>query len=126
MIIGTGIDITEIDRMAGLLERHGVTIWQRVLAKEEREMFDSPKRRAEYLAGRWAAKEAASKALGTGIGKVGLHDLVITKNELGAPQLTLHGHAATLAAELGITHTHVSISHSEQFAIAQVILERNG
>lgn len=123
MIIGTGIDITEIARMANLLDRHGDTIWNRILAPEEREMFDSPKRRVEYLAGRWAAKEAASKALGTGIGKVSLQDLVITKNELGAPRLTLRGYAAERAAALGATRTHISISHSEQFAIAQVILE---
>ncbi|KEO81004.1 holo-ACP synthase [Tumebacillus flagellatus] len=124
MIIGTGIDITEIERIAGLLERHGATIWKRILAPEEREMYDSPRRRAEYLAGRWAAKEAASKALGTGIGKVSLQDLVITKNDLGAPSLTLRGYAAERALELGVTSTHVSISHSDKYAVAQVILEK--
>ncbi|MBL0389301.1 holo-ACP synthase [Tumebacillus sp. ITR2] len=124
MIIGTGIDITEIERITDMLERHGVTIWKRILAPEEREMFDNPRRRAEYLAGRWAAKEAASKAFGTGIGKVGLHELIITKTELGAPQLTLRGHAAELAEQLGVTSTHVSISHSKEYAVAQVILEK--
>ena len=123
VIIGTGIDITEIGRIAKLLERQGEAMWARILAPEERRTFSNKKRQAEYLAGRFAAKEAASKAFGTGIGKVALHDLVVTNDELGAPVLTLRGYAAELAAERGVARVHVSISHSDQYAIAQVILE---
>ena len=67
MIRGIGIDITEIARIATLLERQGNAAWERILAPEERREFKSAKRRTEYLAGRWAAKEAASKAFGTGL-----------------------------------------------------------
>lgn len=123
MIIGIGIDITEIDRIAKLLERQGDALWNRILAPVERREIASDKRRVEYLAGRFAAKEAASKALGTGLGKVSLHDLQVTNNENGAPILTLHGNAAEVAASLGITRVHLSISHSEHYAVAQVIAE---
>ncbi|ASS76668.1 hypothetical protein CIG75_17955 [Tumebacillus algifaecis] len=124
MIIGTGVDITEIARIERLLGRLGEKIWQRILAPAERRTFTSDKRRIQYLAGRFAAKEAAAKALGTGLGKVGLHDLIIVSNEAGAPILTLHGLAAEIAEQQGITATHLSISHSDQYAIAQVILEK--
>jgi holo-[acyl-carrier protein] synthase len=123
MILGIGTDITEIVRIAAMLERQGDAIWNRILAPEERLEFQSQKRRVEYLAGRFAAKEAASKALGTGIGAVGLHDLVVTKNEQGAPVLTLRGYAAKLAANMGIERMHISISHSDQYAVATVIAE---
>ncbi|MFD2172088.1 holo-ACP synthase [Tumebacillus lipolyticus] len=124
MIVGTGIDITELARIEGLLARLGDKAWRRILAPDERRSFSSPKRQVEYLAGRFAAKEAGAKALGTGLGKVGLHDLIITSSPSGAPTLSLSGHAAEVAEALGVTQIHLSISHSEQYAIAQVILEK--
>jgi holo-[acyl-carrier protein] synthase len=124
MIIGTGIDLTEIERIQRLLDRLGDKAWQRILAPEERRAFTADKRRAEYLAGRFAAKEAASKALGTGLGRASLHDFIITNDEHGAPRLTLRGYAAEVAKQKGVTHLHLSISHSERYAIAQVILEK--
>lgn len=123
MILGTGIDIIELDRIALLLNRQGDALWERILAPEERRDIPSPKRKVEYLAGRFAAKEAASKALGTGLGKVGLHDLIVATNELGAPYLLLRNYAAEVAEEKGIVRMHLSISHSEQYAVAQVIAE---
>ena len=123
MIIGIGVDITEIERIGHFLERQGEAFWERVLAPDERREIKVAKRRVEYLAGRWAAKEAAAKAFGTGIGKVSFHDLLITNNEAGAPVLTLCGYAAELAQEKGIKHLHISISHSDHYAVAQVIFE---
>ncbi|HEU4962749.1 MAG TPA: holo-ACP synthase [Bacilli bacterium] len=123
MIIGTGIDILELSRIATILYRQGDTLWNRILAPSERRPFTSDKRKIEYLAGRFAAKEAASKALGTGLGKVSLHDLIISSDPNGAPILTLHGYAAELASQKGITHLHLSISHSDHYAVAHVIAE---
>jgi holo-[acyl-carrier protein] synthase len=123
MIVGIGIDITEIKRLGRLLERQGDQLWERVLAPEERREFGSEKRRVEFLSGRWAAKEAASKAFGTGIGQIYFHDLVIHNDEAGAPHLTLKGNAIKAAAEKGINRVHLSISHSDEYAVAQVILE---
>ncbi|MCX7572229.1 holo-ACP synthase [Tumebacillus sp. DT12] len=123
MIIGIGTDIIEIKRIAASLERQGDAFWERILAPEERREIKSAKRRLEYLAGRFAAKEAASKALGTGIGEVGLHDLVIWNNERGAPQMYLQGGAAKVAEQLGVRKIHVSISHSEHYATATVVAE---
>lgn len=123
MIVGIGIDIAEIERIAKLLERQGDAIWERILAPEERINFTSQKRRVEYVAGRFAAKEAASKALGTGLGKVSLHDLLIQNDEHGAPHLTLRGYAAEVATAKKIGRLHLSISHSDHYAVAQVIAE---
>ncbi|ARU61263.1 hypothetical protein CBW65_09845 [Tumebacillus avium] len=124
MIIGTGLDITEIARIERLWQRLGEKVWERILAPAERRAITNDKRRIQYLAGRFAAKEAAAKALGTGLGKVSLHDLIVTNNELGAPILTLHGHAAELAGQKGVGAIHLTISHSDQYAVAQVILEK--
>lgn len=123
MIIGIGTDITEIKRLGRLLERQGDQLWERVLSPEERRAFTSPKRRIEFLSGRWAAKEAASKAFGTGIGFISFHDLVITNDEAGAPHLVLRGNALAVAAEKGVNSVHISISHSDEYAVATVILE---
>ena len=123
MILGIGTDIVEISRIATALERQGDAFWERILAPEERREIKSAKRRVEYFAGRFAAKEAASKALGTGIGEVRVHDLIIFNNERGAPYLTLKGYAAELAEQMGIRKMHLSISHSEHYATATVIAE---
>ncbi|MGZ4122236.1 MAG: holo-ACP synthase [Tumebacillaceae bacterium] len=123
MIAGIGIDITEIDRIAQLFERQGEALWERILAPEERKEFNTQKRRVEFLAGRFAAKEAASKALGTGLGKVGLHHIIVTNGENGAPQIRLDGHAAEVAETKRIKRMHLSISHSDHYAVAQVVAE---
>lgn len=123
MIAGIGVDITEIDRIAQLLARQGDALWERILAPDERKEITVHKRRVEFLAGRFAAKEAASKALGTGLGKVGLHHIIVTNGENGAPQIRLDGHAADVAKAKGITRLHLSISHSDHYAVAQVVAE---
>jgi len=111
MIVGHGIDIEELASIQNAVEkREGFA--QRVLTDKEMERFASLKgrRQIEYLAGRWSAKEAFSKAMGTGIGKLGFHD------EKGAPYFSKSPFSGNV---------WLSISHTEQFVTASVILEEN-
>ena len=115
MIVGHGIDIEELASIQNAVEkRKGFA--QRVLTDKEMERFSSLKgrRQIEYLAGRWSAKEAFSKALGTGIGKLGFQDLEVLNNERGAPYFSK-------SPFLG--KVWLSISHTDQFVTASVILE---
>lgn len=117
MIVGHGIDIEEIASIQKAVERHA-GFAQRVLTLSEFQRFESLKgrRKMEYLAGRWSAKEAFSKALGTGIGKLGFQDMEILNNERGAPYF----HRAPFLGKIWL-----SISHTDQFVTASVILEEN-
>lgn len=115
MIIGTGIDIVEIERIEKLMNRQ-VNFVDRVLTQEEKAQFDviGERRKVEFLAGRFSAKEAFSKAYGTGIGKdLSFQDMNIATTEKGKPFFT-----RPLSSNV-----HLSISHSEHYAIAQVIIE---
>ena len=117
MIVGHGIDIEELASIQNAVEkRKGFA--QRVLTDKEMERFSSLKgrRQVEYLAGRWSAKEAFSKAMGTGIGKLGFQDLEVLNNEKGAPYFSK-------SPFLG--NVWLSISHTEQLVTASVILEEN-
>lgn len=115
MIIGIGLDLIEIDRVRELLKRQE-RFPDRILTKAERELFESlpPKRRVEFLAGRFAAKEAYAKAKGTGIGEyLSFQDIEIAKDLLGKPFFKKpDGH-----------RTHLSITHTKQYAAAQVVIE---
>lgn len=116
MIIGIGIDMIELDRVQRAIERNERFI-QRVLTKDEREIYHrlgKRTRQIEFIAGRFAAKEAFSKACGTGIGRLSLQHMEILPNEKGAPQMTVRGYEQQ--------QIHLSISHSKSHAIAQVIL----
>ncbi|QFT87350.1 Holo-[acyl-carrier-protein] synthase [Bacillus sp. THAF10] len=115
MIIGTGIDIVELSRIERLMNRQPNFI-DRILTASEKEIFErlTGKRSVEYLAGRFAAKEAYSKANGTGIGKeLSFHDMTIRTTDKGKPYFV----------QPNAHHVHLSISHSEHYAIAQVIIE---
>lgn len=115
MIIGTGIDIVEIGRIQEVC-LHQRRFPSRILAERERAVYDglSRRRQTEFLAGRFAAKEAYAKALGTGIGKhLSWQDIEVSKDDNGKPII--------LADRDFIIH--LSISHSKEFAVAQVILE---
>ena len=115
MIVGHGIDIEALASIQNAVEkREGFA--RRVLTDKEMERFASLKgrRQIEYLAGRWSAKEAFSKALGTGIGKLGFQDLEVLNNERGAPYFSK-------SPFLG--KVWLSISHTDQFVTASVILE---
>lgn len=125
MIQGTGFDLAALPRIGKLLERYGERFVRRVLTDRERERMPvASAGRTAYVAGRFAAKEAAVKALGTGFSHgVGLHDVEILTLESGRPRLVLHGEAATRAERMGVTTLHVSISHERDVAGAMVILE---
>ncbi|MBU1700795.1 MAG: holo-ACP synthase [Candidatus Eisenbacteria bacterium] len=121
MIIGLGIDMIEVDRVRRLRERHGERFLDRILGPLEKEgMHGDPD---QYLASRFACKEAAMKALGTGWGRgIRWVDLEIVNLESGKPVLKFHGAAGELVAELG-GKAHVSLSHLRGHAVAIVILE---
>ncbi|ADC49887.1 4'-phosphopantetheinyl transferase [Alkalihalophilus pseudofirmus OF4] len=116
MIIGIGIDIVELERIEQLLTKQPRFV-QKVLTKEEQSVYQklAEKRKIEFMAGRFAAKEAFVKACGTGISKeFGWQDIEVLNEVNGKPVLTADIEAAI----------HISISHSEKNAVAQVILER--
>lgn len=125
MIQGTGFDLAALPRIKTLLERYGERFIRRILTeKEQAGLPVSSTGRTAYVAGRFAAKEAAVKALGTGFALgIGMHDVEIVSRPSGKPELILHGEAAARAESLGIRAVHVSISHERDMAGAMVILE---
>ncbi|EWH10454.1 holo-(acyl-carrier-protein) synthase [Catenovulum agarivorans DS-2] len=119
MIVGLGTDIVEISRFD---TANINAIARRVLTKDEFVLFTTHKQAYRFLAKRWAAKEAAAKALGTGIAQgVTFQDFVISNNDLGAPKLSLTGKALEIAGQVSC---HLSISDEKNYAVATVILER--
>jgi len=127
MIVGTGVDIVETRRIQQALERHAERFTKRVCTSAEIAYCEKFKNRAERYAARFAAKEAAFKALGTGWGNgVRWLDVEVTHLPSGKPRLVLSGRAEEVARELGVTRTAVSISHTDHYVVAQVILESDG
>jgi len=125
MIVGIGLDIIEVDRIRDVHLRHKERFTKRVLTPAEEAYVLRYKDPAERLAGRWAAKEAAFKALGTGLA-VGMrwHDVEVVRAPSGKPDLQFSGVALKRLNELGATHHHLTITHGNNLAVAQVILER--
>ena len=124
MIAAIGIDIIEISRVEQSIERQGSRFIERVFTAGEIAYCEARPSRAASYAARFAAKEAAMKALGTGWGDgVGWRQIEVVCRERGAPSLSLTGRALERLNELGATRSHLSLSHSDLFAIAQVILE---
>ncbi|MFC2065368.1 holo-ACP synthase [Chloroflexota bacterium] len=117
-VLSTGIDIIEIERFKESVSRQGDNFLKRVFTNQE--LLDCGDR-LDSLAARFAAKEAASKALGCGIGKVSWLDLEITKNDENQPGITLHGTALELAESLNLNIWSISLSHSDEIAIAIVV-----
>ena len=125
-IVGTGIDIVEVDRIAKTAERYGDRFLNRVFTEAEADYCRSRGVPAQHLAGRFAVKEAVLKALETGwSGGINWRDVEVTKGRGGEPGVRLTGVAAARAEELGIVKIHISISHSHRNAIAQAIAEAN-
>jgi holo-[acyl-carrier protein] synthase len=124
MIVSIGIDIVEVYRIRRTLERTP-RFGQRVFTQIERDYCDSKGvAAAQSYAARFAAKEAFLKALGTGWrGKITWHDIEIINNELGVPRFNLSGEALKIMQNLGAEKVHLSISHTSEHAVAQVILE---
>jgi holo-[acyl-carrier protein] synthase len=125
MILGIGIDIVEIERIRGVYLRHQERFVNRILTPAEREYVLQHKDPTQRLAGRWAAKEAALKALGTGLSNgIRWQDCEILPDDRGKPILNLHGKALARAQELLADTFHVTITHSDSVAMAQVIIEK--
>jgi len=118
MVLKTGIDIIEIPRIQTVLDRHGDRFLQRVFTPAE---IAECRGRADALAVRFAAKEAATKALGTGIGLVSWREVETLHKRSGEPYLLLHGRAEQVANYLGLSTWAVSLSHSRDNAIAVVV-----
>jgi holo-[acyl-carrier protein] synthase len=124
MIVGTGIDIAEVPRIRQSIERFGDRFLQRVFTAGEIRYCDSKANRFERYAARFAAKEAAMKALGTGWNHgIRWRDCEVVRMLGGRPTIAFHGKAAEFAAKLGMKNAALSITHTAEQAIAQVILE---
>ncbi len=124
MIVGTGVDLVGTPRIQQALERHGERFSRRLYTPAEIAYCEKFKNKAERYAARFAAKEAAFKALGTGWREgVRWLDVEVTHQASGKPELLLSGRAEQMARELGVTRTAVSISHSDGYVVAQVIFE---
>jgi holo-[acyl-carrier protein] synthase len=124
MIVGLGIDIAKINRIETAIRRHGEHFLQRLFTPAEIEYCEGYRNRFERYAGRFAAKEAAMKALGTGWSRgVRWKDIEVTREEKGKPTLRLSGRAAQFASELGVRHIALTITHAGNTALAEVIFE---
>jgi holo-[acyl-carrier protein] synthase len=115
MTLATGIDLVEIDRFQATVQRHGTRFLNRVFTPQELALAEQS---LPSLAARFAAKEAVAKALGTGIGPVSWHEIEIRRGSARQPLLNLHGAAAQLSADLGLTNWSISLSHSHAAAVA--------
>lgn len=125
MIVGTGIDVIEVPRVAASIERFGRRFLERVFTENEIRYCDSKANRVERYAARFAAKEAGMKALGTGWSRgVRWRDLEVRRQPGGRPTLAFHGKAAEFASKMGVTNVALSLTHTAVEAIAQVILEK--
>lgn len=125
MILGVGIDIIEVARIRASHEKFGERFLQRILRSGEIAYCLSNKDPAPHLAARFAAKEAISKAFGTGIGRyLGWQDMEIVRKNTGEPFVVLHGIGLTLLEERGGKLSHVSLTHTAFYAAAVAILER--
>ena len=124
MVIGVGTDLIEIARIAQSVDRFGERFLRRVFTPREIEYCRQKKNAAESFAARFAAKEAGAKALGTGISQgVSWLELEVTREPSGRPLLQLTGRAAQIAAQLGVAHISLSLTHARDSALAVVILE---
>lgn len=121
-IFGIGIDVVEVDRIDSSIERLGEVFLARLFTPCERTYCDAQAKPGLHYAARFAAKEAVSKALGTGIGgQAGWLDLEVARDSLGAPKLILSGNAAHFAKQNGIVEIQISLSHARDYAAANAI-----
>jgi holo-[acyl-carrier protein] synthase len=123
-IVGIGVDFIEVSRIQHSLERFGDRFLHRVFTEGEIEYSMSMKFPARHLAARFAAKEAVSKAFGTGIGKaMGWRDIDVRKKPSGEPFLVLEGGAKKMSILRGVTQPLITLSHTDHHAIAMIVLE---
>ena len=124
MIVGTGIDIVEVPRVAAAIERFGRRFVQRIFTAEEIRYCESKFNQAERYAARFAAKEAGLKAIGTGWkGGIAWTEVEVRRAPGGRPTLAFSGKAAEFAGRLGVARVSLTLSHTKDQAIASVILE---
>ncbi len=124
MIFGIGTDIVRIPRMADNLDRYGERFAARILTRSEMATFTDSAQQASFLAKRFAAKEAAAKALGTGFRDgLNLHDIGVDNDALGKPLLVFSQQAQQILQKQGIGNSHLSLSDEKEYAIAYVVLE---
>ena len=123
-ILGLGSDIVEIDRIAAVVSRTGDRLARRVLSDNEWRQYQSHQQPVRFLAKRFAVKEAASKAFGTGIrGGLAFNQFEVYNDELGKPGLRFLEHAQEMAQKLGVAHVHVTLADERHYACATVIIE---
>ncbi len=121
-IVAHGIDLVDCPRIEAMIERHDERFIQRVFTAAEQAYAEANKNKIEKLAGRFAAKEAILKLVGTGWrGKIAWTDIEIINNSSGQPEVTLGGEVEKIADKLGIKHISVSITHTANFAIASAV-----
>jgi len=124
VIVGLGIDIAEIDRIEAAITRYGAPFIERLFTPSEASYCESHRNRYERYAGRFAVKEAAMKALGTGWRHgIRWRDIEVTREPSGKPTLRLEGVARQFADRLGVKNITVTITHSGNLALAQVVFE---
>ncbi len=124
MIIGSGIDLVEIARIRQSMERYGPRFLNRVFTTSEQAYCMRKRNAAESLAARFAAKEAAAKALGTGISRgVNWLEIEVVREPGGRPSIRFHGRAAEFATRLGVVHAALSLTHTSNLSMASVVLE---
>jgi holo-[acyl-carrier protein] synthase len=124
VIAGIGTDVVDIDRIAQVLERHGKRFVERILTVEERVRYERTKAKASHLAKRFAAKEAFSKAIGSGIrSPFRWHSVTVGRDPKGKPILKPDARMAAHLDKLGVTTLHVSLTDDARIAVAFVILE---
>ena len=124
MILGIGTDLIEVARIAATFERFGARFASRILLRDEIAYCQSHRNPAPFLAARFAAKEAISKAFGTGIGlQLGWQDMEIRRRESGEPWVVLHAKGKLLFEARGARQLLISLSHTENYATAVAVLE---
>ncbi len=127
MIVGSGIDLVEVERIQHSIDRYGARFLNRVFTPAEQAYCLRKRTAAESFAARFAAKEAAAKALGTGISR-GVHwlEIEVVREPGGRPGLALHGNASRIAARLTVSRAVLSLTHTATLAAASVVLEGPG
>ena len=124
MLVGTGVDLIEIERIAQSIERYGDRFLRRIFTDHEIAYCSRKRSSAESFAARFAAKEAGAKALGTGISRgVTWNEFQVERKPGGRPTLQLRGRAALLASELGVKTISLSLTHTATLAMASVMME---
>jgi len=121
-IVAHGIDLVDFPRIEGLMQRHDERFLERVFTQREQSDADAVRNKVEKLAGRFAAKEAVLKLIGTGWrGKIAWTDIEVINNELGQPIVNISGEVKRIADEAGIEQITLSITHTANFAIASAV-----